>query len=191
MIGEEFSGLGNNVLIYCSKVGRDLEYDLENKTFNVVRESELERMDDRLMATPPSEIIVPSEDGFYVMPTGFSASFTCELPDGAEAEALRDMMSRELPKEEFDIQIIPSLHRKLYVRLPRRLKKAMNHGGYYMRNTKYKRKSVALFNRISEVSPFTITKAKVDIDDKGEVLIIGRGVSKTNLIRQRRSKQQC
>lgn len=106
---------------------------------------------------------------------GFSFTGTCELEDGAETEALRDMMSREMPEMLFNVSVFPSNIRsgRLYdaLRIPRRLKKAMNHGGYYRRNTKWKRKAMALFNRYPDQSPFTICNAKIETDEDGRVTI--------------------
>ena len=173
-MGEEFSGIGSKLFFFCPDNGKIIEHDLENNTDRVVRKSDEERRVDRIMSTPPSEVIVSIDDGgFKVFPTGFSASFACNLPGSVEAEALRDMMRREMPDELFDVQILPSLHKKYYTRAPRKLKKAMNHGGYYVRNTKWKRKAIALYNRYPEQSPFTICNAKIEIEEGGRACIIG------------------
>lgn len=187
-MAEEISGLGSKLFIFSPDNGKIIEHDLENNIDRVVRKSDDERRIDRIMATPPSEMIVPTDNGFEVMPTGFSASFTCDLPDSAEAEDLHDMMRREMPEMEFDVLILPSLYKECYGRAPRKILKAMNHGGYYRRNTKWKRKAIALFNRHPEQSPFTICNAKMKIEENGEVLVLGRGVSKTQVLKQRRSK---
>lgn len=113
----------------------------------------------------------------------FSFTGTFELADGAEAEIIRDMMRREMPEPLFDVHILPSQYRKCYGRAPRKILKAMNHGGYYKRNTKWKRKSIALFNRYPEQSPFTICNAKIETDEDGRVTICAgnRGGLKNNL----------
>lgn len=187
-MGEEFSGLGSKIFFFCPDSGMIVEHDLDNNSDRVVRKSDDERRIDRIMATPPESIILPSEGGFHVVPTGFSASFSCELPESAEAEALLDMFSRTMPEERFDVQVLPSLYRKCYGRAPRKILKAMSHGGYYRRDTKWKRKAVALSKRDIAPSSHTIRDAKIETNDNGEVLILGRGVSKTQFIKQRKSK---
>lgn len=222
-MAKEFSGLGSQLFIGHKDTGKVFRIDLPSHERTLFRKSYREEELDRIMATPPSEVIVPQGDGslvlfgkpkpftfpasikpheepiefdntdhwFHGVPPsgGFSFSGTCELPDSAETEALRDMMLRDMPEMQFDVQILPSLYEKCYGGAPRKILKAMNHGGYYRRNTKWKRKAIALYNRYPEQSPFTICNANMKIEENGEVLILGRGISKTKLIRQRRSKQ--
>lgn len=138
----------------------------------------------------PIEFIDNTDSWIHGAPPsgGFSFTGTCELADGAEAEAIRDMMRREMPEMQFDVHILPSLYHKVYGRPSRKLKKAMTHGGYYKRNTKWKRKVIALSNRDLKPSPFTVKDAKIETNNNGEVLILGRGVSKTQVLKQRRSR---
>lgn len=183
---EEFSGLGSQLFIGRKDTGEVFNLNLQSNEITRLRKSYREEELDRIMATPPSDMIVPTDDGFQIMPTGFSFSGTCELPDSAEAEALRDMMRREMQEPLFDVQVLPSLYRKCYGRAPRKILKAMSHGGYYRRDTKWKRKVVALSKRDMAPSPYTIRDAKIETNDNGEVLILGRGVSKTQFIKQRK-----
>lgn len=177
-MGEEFSGLGSKLFFFCPDNGKVVEHDLVSNTDSVVLKSVEERRIDRIMATPPESIILPSEGGFYAMPTGFSASFACDLPGSDEFDALRDkLLGIDMPESlRFDVHVIPSNHRSRRssdgFRIPRRIKKAMNHGGYYMRNTKWKRKAIALFNRYPEQSPFMIGNAKIETDDQDRVTIL-------------------
>lgn len=188
---EEFSGIGSKLFIGNKDTGEVFSLDLQTNEAIRLRKSYEEEERDRIKAkqqSMPPGIIMPTEDGGFVLQkckssTGFSFSGTCELPDSAEAEALRDMMRRETPEMEFDIQILPSLYKKCYVRAPRKMLKAMNHGGYYKRNTKWKRKAIALFNRYPEQSPFTIGRARVETDDQGCILILSRKISKTQILK--------
>lgn len=192
-MGEEFSGLGSKLFFFSPDNGKVVEHDLVSNTDSVVLKSDAERRIDRIMATPPESIILPSEGDFYVMPTGFSASFTCDPPGSAEFEAIRDkLLGIDMPESlRFDVHVIPSNHRSRRFsdgfRLPRRIKKAMIRGGYYMRNTKWKRKAIALFNRYPEQSPFMIGKAKIETEEDGLVCIIGgsRGGVKNEVVNRK------
>lgn len=172
-MAEEFAGLGSSIYI-----------GLPGQPFEEMNEVKISK-------TVPS--LIPSVEEPYEWKDerielrgrprpGFFASFTCDLPGSAEAEAIRDMMSRDMPEMEFDVQILPSLYKKCYGRAPRKILKAMIHGGYYKRNTKWKRKAIALSNRDLKPSPFTIERAKIETDDDGRVCIVGgiRGGRKSN-----------
>lgn len=178
-MGEEFAGLGSKLFFFCPDNGKVVEHDLENNTDRIVRKSDEERRIDRIMSTPPESIILPSDGGFEVVPTGFSASFTCDLPGSDEFDAIRDkLLGIDMPESlRFDVHVIPSNHRSRRssdgFRLPRRIKKAMSRGGYYIRATKWKRKAIAIFNRDPEHSPFLLRNAKVESDSTGRVTISG------------------
>ena len=182
-MGEEFSGLGSQLFIGHKDTGEVYRIDLPShgrtSSVNPIAKK------NSTASWPPSDVIVPTDDGFQAMPTGFSCSCTFDLPDSEETEILRDMMRREMPHLLFDVSVFPSSHSSRRFpdghRLPRRIKKAMNHGGYYRRNTKWKRKAMALFNRYPDQSPFTIERARIETDERGNVTIIGRGVSKTQI----------
>lgn len=149
-MGEEFAGLGSKLFFFCPDNGKVVEHDLESNTDRIVRKSDEERRIDRIMSTPPESIIVPSEGGFEVVPTGFSASFTCELPDSAEAEDICDLFSRQLPDKLFDVTILERHRPRRFSdgsRLPRRIKKATTRGGCYVRDTRWKRKAYILARR--------------------------------------------
>lgn len=227
-MAEEFSGLGSKVFLFNPESGRITEHDLETHDVRVVRKSDNERRIDRIMATPPSEMIVPQGDGSFVLfgkpkpftipasikpheepiefventdhwfrgspPSGgFSFTGTCELADGAEAEELRDMMLRDMPETKWEVDVLALLHGECVCdKLPRKILKAMTNGGYYKRNTKGKRKagSYAMRLRCRRHSQY-ICNAKMKIEENGEVLILGRGVSKTQVLKQHRSKSLC
>ena len=175
-MAEEFSGLGSQLFIGHKDTDEVFRIDLPSHGRTLFRKSYREEELDRIMATPPESVILPSEGGFEVMPTGFSSSFTCNLPGSAEFEALRDkLLGIDMPESlRFDVHVVPSNHRSRRFsdgfRLPRRIKKAMNHGGYYMRNTKWKRKAIALFNRYPDQSPFTIGRARIETSEDGGVI---------------------
>lgn len=170
-MAEEFSGLGSQLFIGNKDTGEVFSLNLQSNETTRLRKSYREEELDRIVATRPNDMIVPTDDGFQIMPTGFSFSGTCELPDSAEAEALRDMMRREMQEPLFDVHILSSLYRKCHGRAPRKILKAMSHGGYYRRDTKWKRKAVAFSNRYIEQSLFTICRARIEADEYGRVTI--------------------